>query len=882
MSMERGPFRKAALYACVSLTTLSVAGAAMANGYQEEAGQDSGQEAVRLEEVVVTATRQSSNVNRVALTVAAVTAENLDQQGIKNATDLQKAIPALTLVGSQAGVGTFAIRGIVATTGAATTGVYLDDTALTKRNNAGVAQNNGAPLPTLFDLERVEVLKGPQGTLYGGSSQGGTIRFITPTPSLVGYSGRVQAETSIVEDGEESYELGLAFGGPIFEDKLGFRVSGLVRETGGWIDMLNPYDNGSLYREDANGRSEEALRAALLWQLNDRARLNLSYYHSAVESEGGPGAPTTVFGVDGRPSNNLTYTTPAVCYDNSNRLPGTTSAPVAVACPTGPLPTGWFRREAQTYGPFNYLGDDDSISQADGRLNKSKTTTDLVTLTYEYDFDNMSVKSITSFVKDETTGLLGESHDIGRLQRTVENPLRGAFPLFAPVPSYAGNFTSINEREGIQQEFRFSSDPEQRFNWVAGLFFSDMETKIFYTIPGDYDAAFMAFYGIDTTSRYGIPPAIPGDLTAVSLLDATLRDTELAAFGEANFKLTDKIKLTAGGRQSQVTLDFTQVNYGQLSARPGPDAPYASVSGSAKDSPFTPKYGVQYQLTETNMLYANAAKGFRAGGVNVPLNPQVCNTGLAQFGLTVDDIPRQFGPDEVWSYEAGGKFRLLDGRMQVNVAAFQIDWTNIQVTTSAQGCGQNWNQNGGTARSQGFDLQTEFRPTRDLRLSASLAYTDAKYTEAVLGPQPLVGNAAVIFHEDDPLGVPKWQANIGARYDFFLFGSDAYVRADYQYQGEYEQSSGYGTGNYNPHSNVVEATDMLNLRFGMHVKDVEVSVFANNALNSRDKVGNAGIGQTACSTTGPADCSVYNQFNPFVSQAYQRPRSVGIQVGYRF
>jgi outer membrane receptor protein involved in Fe transport len=139
-----------------------------------------GQSASLLEEVTVTATRQTETANRIPMSIAAVTQESLDQIGIKSASDLTQIVPALTLVNQTAGVGTFAIRGIVATTGAATTGVYLDDTALTKRNNPGVSQNNGAPLPLLFDLQRVEVLKGPQGTLYGGSSQGGTIRFITP------------------------------------------------------------------------------------------------------------------------------------------------------------------------------------------------------------------------------------------------------------------------------------------------------------------------------------------------------------------------------------------------------------------------------------------------------------------------------------------------------------------------------------------------------------------------------------------------------------------------------------------------------------------------------------------------------------------------------
>jgi iron complex outermembrane receptor protein len=226
--------------------------------------------ATGIEEVVVTATRQSLNVNRVALSIAAVTQANLDQQGVKSAADLTRLVPALTLVNQTAGVGTFAIRGIVATTGAATTGVYLDDTSVTKRNNAGVSQNNGAPIPTLFDLQRVEVLKGPQGTLYGGSSQGGTIRFITPTPSLTTISGLGRAELSSTENGGLGHEVGVAYGGPIIQDKLGFRVSGIERTTAGWIDVVSPY-TGQLVKKDANGREEQALRGALLWQITDRA-----------------------------------------------------------------------------------------------------------------------------------------------------------------------------------------------------------------------------------------------------------------------------------------------------------------------------------------------------------------------------------------------------------------------------------------------------------------------------------------------------------------------------------------------------------------------------------------------------------------------------------
>ena len=126
-----------------------------------------------------------------------MTQETLDQEGIKTAADLTRIVPSLNTVANPGGgQQTFSIRGIVGSTGAATTSVYLDDVNLTKRANGGVAQNNGVLIPILYDLARVEVLKGPQGTLFGGSSEGGTIRFITPTPSLTDYSGMARGEFS--------------------------------------------------------------------------------------------------------------------------------------------------------------------------------------------------------------------------------------------------------------------------------------------------------------------------------------------------------------------------------------------------------------------------------------------------------------------------------------------------------------------------------------------------------------------------------------------------------------------------------------------------------------------------------------------------------------
>src|SRR5687768_6410523 len=139
-----------------------------------------------LEEVTVTATRVTDSVNRVPLAVTAQTQRALDQQGIRTIADLEATVPSLRVSGQEgSGVATVSIRGIRQTSAtAATTGFYLDETPLQKRSAAGFASQNGTPIPPLFDLERVEVLRGPQGTLFGGGSEGGSIRYIQPEPGL--------------------------------------------------------------------------------------------------------------------------------------------------------------------------------------------------------------------------------------------------------------------------------------------------------------------------------------------------------------------------------------------------------------------------------------------------------------------------------------------------------------------------------------------------------------------------------------------------------------------------------------------------------------------------------------------------------------------------
>ncbi|MGZ3275691.1 MAG: TonB-dependent receptor [Caulobacteraceae bacterium] len=860
------------------------------------AGQTTG-----IEEVVVTATRQISSVNRVAGTVAAVTQRTLDEQGIKQAQDLTRVVPGLNMVGpAAAGNGTtsatFSIRGVVATVGAATTGVYLDDVSMSKRANTGVAQNNGAPLPVMYDLDRVEVLKGPQGTLYGGSSEGGAIRFITPSPSLTATSGSARIEVNSVDMGGLGYEMGAAYGGPIVQDKLGFRVSGLYRRTPGWIDAYNAYDN-SLLKKDANGRIDFEINPQMLWQITPDFSAKYSSYYSHGRSDGGPGTVTHIFTPGGQTAPaTQTFTTSPGCTNTNARFDAKPPTPFAqtgnpttaialnptVACTS---PSANFTRPSRTYGPFHTGKDVALVITGQSRINNG-TSNDLWAnaLTLNYKTPWFMATSITSEIDDQTLlGNQGGFEDPNTQGRTLEdNSAHAGFPLFyfakpgGIVGDYNGGFQGRNFRQQIAEEVRLTSPADQPITWVAGFFYADSRTNVGYLYPGDGTPQLQAFYGVDAYTRYGIQNY--GGLMA--RLDADIDDKEIAGYADVNWWiLPSKLKLEAGVRYASDTFTYHQLNYGQFGGRL-PDNPTALTAGVAKSNPVAPKFGIEYRFTEDKLVYFTAAKGFRAGGVNPQVAQSTCDAGLTALGITANQIPVAYGPDEVWSYEVGGKARMLDNSLQVNAAAYRIDWSGVQATIPIS-CGFNFVMNGGAARSEGFDLQTQWRPVRPLTLTLNGAYTNARYLQAVAGPNPAV-QVAPSINAGDGFGIPKWQVSSSAQYDVRLMGPySGFVRLDYQWQDAYLQGTSFGTAGFNYNTYHVQSQQQLGLRIGVRRDQFELDVFANNITNAHAQLGNAGNGHTVCTATSPT-CATYVTDNPFVSEAYQRPRTVGAQINYRF
>jgi iron complex outermembrane recepter protein len=238
-----------------------------------------------LDEIIVTAERREERLEDVPVSIAAFTQESLDVQGLRSIDDLARLTPGVNFQRTGGSLNNYngeesaiAIRGIQSSAGTQTTGIYIDDTPIQGRNLQFSTVN---AYPALFDLDRVEVLRGPQGTLFGAGSEGGTVRFITPDPGLHDYTAYVRSEFADTDGGAPSYELGAAVGGPIADGTLGFRLSASYRRDGGWVDRVNA-DTGAIVEPNSNWQETYVLRGALTYAPTASLTITPSVYYQEL------------------------------------------------------------------------------------------------------------------------------------------------------------------------------------------------------------------------------------------------------------------------------------------------------------------------------------------------------------------------------------------------------------------------------------------------------------------------------------------------------------------------------------------------------------------------------------------------------------------------
>jgi len=226
-----------------------------------------------LQEITVTATRREESLSKVPISVTALTQDAMDLRGIKDFQDIVRFTPGVNVDNS--GTNNIAIRGIASTGGAGTTGIYIDDTPIQIR---GTAFNPDDALPKAFDIDRVEVLRGPQGTLFGAGSEGGTVRYITTQPSLTTNSFYSREEVSFTQGGSISYEGGIAAGGPLIDNTLGARLTVWYRRDGGYIDRIDP-TTLALQEKNSNFDQTVLYRLAFIYAPSDQWTVTPSIYY---------------------------------------------------------------------------------------------------------------------------------------------------------------------------------------------------------------------------------------------------------------------------------------------------------------------------------------------------------------------------------------------------------------------------------------------------------------------------------------------------------------------------------------------------------------------------------------------------------------------------
>ena len=808
---------RAAVFAALPLLALHLP-AALADDAPAAAAAPADQAPAVLQEVTVTATRRAESESKVPISITAISAQDMEMKGIKDIADIARFTPGVTI--DTSGTNNISIRGISSSGGAGTTGIYIDDTPIQMR---GLAFNPDEEVPKMFDIDRVEILRGPQGTLFGAGSEGGTVRYITVQPSLIRTTEDARAEVDYTQGGAPSYEAGAAVGGPLIDDKLGARVTLWYRRDGGWIDTTDSTTlDPAVTEKNANYRSTYLARLAFLWAVSDNWTVTPGIYFQKKDQH-----DLDAFWA---------------CSSYRGAL---VDGMCAAAGASGPNATN-------------------DYNNGDPTLRGMPDTFYLPSLKIEGDLGFARFISNTSlYHRQEQTGYEGTEYNLGfyqtfaadgytdingnALQSLAPMPLLNGTGVHLPasIADYASPNSIDNHQQNFIQELRLvSADPNARLIWTTGLFFSENRQSYLEQIHDPMLNAFSeAVWGEPYTNVFWYTdangnndpatyvPAYPNDSY---FLGTHATDKQYAWYGEATFAFTDALKATVGLRESHMSFAFDSVTGGpQLFSAP------INASVGQTENAFTPKVNLDYQITDKDMVYATYAKGFRPGGGNNPLPYAACSVDLTNFGLKAS--PESYDSDHVDSFEVGTKDN-IDNRVKVAASVYYIIWHNIQQTVVPPICQISFITNLGEAVAKGADLQIEWAATDSLSADVALGYTDARYTKNAGFPntQPGQTNTPIALDGDaitGESGQPNapFTAAVGLEYDLTLGQHDSFVRLDWEYEAHsswLSPSEDPNSAQYDPANFVLPSFSYLSLRAGMKFGGLSVQPFIENLTNN--------------------------------------------------
>jgi len=722
-----------------------------------------------LEEIVVTAQKRSENLKAVPVSISVLSGETLKNMEISNLDDLSRAVAGLSIQASgQEGNAQLQIRGVSSTAGDSTISIYLNETPISISSRYG-----GATQPIPFDLARVEVLRGPQGTLYGASSLGGTVRYIQNKPDLETFSGFAESDLSGTVHGGVNYETSALVNIPVTSDVFAIRLGGLYGADSGWIDNYN--GNGDLAHSWVNSDRKRLVRFSALYQPNDDLTIQ---------------ANTTYQNFDSKDSSSF-YT--AAGAANST---GSGTAPYIVT-------TGLFKQS-------KLVGE-----QASDRVLVSD-----VDVTANLGFAELT--SVTSYFRRSNPQTIdGTYYNSGALVAYFLPP------QFTPKASVAFSPSPVYQQMGWNswsQEIRLSSpaDAQSPFKWVGGIYVSAVHASTSQNDPDPLIARnFLKAYGVPIGS---ISEALGGRPNDPSLFDPIYafgqeeRINQYAAFGQVTYDILEDLHLSAGLRYS-LARDVT-ISKNDLNAFYDLGLP-AEVRNTIKAYSATPRFSLSYDIDSDTAIYTTEAKGFRLGGPagSLPSGPgNSCQPSYDDLGLT--GAPGAYGSDSLWSYEAGVKSTLADRSLSINAAGYYIDWSRVQQGVNLPSCGYSFTANAGDAEVYGFEIELLYAPkfVRGLKLGVNGSFNHAKITKTT-APFAQVGQSL----ED----VPERTATVSVDYDTPIVNEwSGFAHVDYEF-------TGHSHGAFQTYLPAYEnkAYGVVNAQLGVDTDTWKIYLFAKNLFN---------------------------------------------------
>jgi outer membrane receptor protein involved in Fe transport len=691
--------------------------------------------------IVITAQKRVERVLDVPQSVSVISGESLDRQHAERLSDYLTRIPSANIVESQAGNSRIVLRGINAGGVGATVATYIDEAPF----GSATSLSNGAILaPDIdpFDLARVEVLRGPQGTLYGANSLGGLVKYVTVTPDTRAFGAAAELGAEEVDHGNTGWWARAAGNVPL-SDSAAIRITGFYRRDAGYIDDPN-------HGRDVNDGKTYGGRFSVLLAPTNRLKIRGSVLLENIRSNG----------------------------TNMVDLDPVTFKPV--------------------YGDLKHERVISEPNDIDYRLYNA---------TVDYDFGPVALVSATS---------------VGTLdQKQVED----ASSVYGPILSFifgtplgTGVGQGMTQRR-FTQEVRLASTHNDVIQWTLGGFYTHEKNRLSQNL-----------YAVD-----GLTGAPVSSLDGLIIVSLPSRYSEYAGFANATWHITPKFDLTAGGRWSHNKQSDVQNTSGVLAGGA------SSFGGNSSDSVFTYSVAPTFKPNANTRLYARVAKGYRPGGPNA-VSP------LAPAG-----VPRQFAPDTTTNYEVGIKTETDDHLFSLDLAAFLIDWKNIQLLAQVEGFGVN--TNGADARSKGVEFTAGFNPSRFLSLYATGSYVDAYLTRDA---PALVGGL-----KGDPLPYnPKWQSTIGAEYHQPVSPTmTANAGISWHYTGVRYSDFDAANGQRR-----LRAFSQVDAHAGVDVGRFRVDAFAHNLTDAR----------------GIVNLGFFGDVRGDIAAAVVRPRSFGVALGYRY